>query len=321
MMRTVFGWLSPGGAGGRLSVLIFHRVLPQPDPLFPGEPDASSFEAQMQWVRRWFSVLELGTAVRGLREGRLPKRALAVTFDDGYADNCTVALPILKRLSVPATFFIATGFLDGGRMWNDTVIEAVRRSPHDRLDLRAVDLPEFDLGDLPRRRQAIDQILPALKYLAPALRQERVDAIARLAGARLPDDLMLTTAQLRQIHEAGMTVGAHTVTHPILARLQEGQGRQEIAQSKATLEAKLDAPVSLFAYPNGRPDRDYSGTDVQLVRELGFTAAVTTAPGVAGSRTDPLQIPRFTPWDRSRLRYGLRLASNLRGAPQLATGT
>jgi peptidoglycan/xylan/chitin deacetylase (PgdA/CDA1 family) len=318
MMRAVFRRLSRGAAEGRLSVLIFHRVLAEPDVLFPGEPDASRFEAQMGWMRRWFNVVELGAAVRWLQEGRLPERALAITFDDGYADNCTVALPILQRLGLPATFFIATGFLDGGRMWNDTVIEAVRRSPHDRLDLRELGLPEFALADVAQRRQAIEQLLSTLKYLPQVERQAHVEAIARRSGAELPDDLMLTTAQLRRMREAGMTIGAHTVTHPILANLDETQAREQISGSKAVLEAKLDVPIDLFAYPNGRPDRDFTNTDVRIARESGFAAAVTTAPGAAGIGNDPFQIPRFSPWERSRLRHGLRLAQNLRRAPALA---
>jgi peptidoglycan/xylan/chitin deacetylase (PgdA/CDA1 family) len=88
-----FGALSPGGPRARLSVLIFHRVLPRPDPLFPGEPDAARFDWQLRLLKRWFDILPLPDAVHALREGRLPARALAITFDDGYADNCTVALP------------------------------------------------------------------------------------------------------------------------------------------------------------------------------------------------------------------------------------
>ena len=124
--RALFGLLSPGGARARLTVLIFHRVHPGQDAMFPGEMHAATFRERMGWVREWFNVLPLDEAVAALARGTLPARALAITFDDGYADNFTVALPILQQLGLPATFFIATGFLDGGRMWNDTVIEAMR---------------------------------------------------------------------------------------------------------------------------------------------------------------------------------------------------
>ena len=126
MLRLPLALTSPAGTRGRLSILIFHRVLPRPDPLCPDSPDASQFEAQMRWVRSWFNVLPLRRAVGMLYEGTIPARALAVTFDDGYADNEEIAAPILKRLGLGATFFVSTGFLEGDTMWNDRVIEAVR---------------------------------------------------------------------------------------------------------------------------------------------------------------------------------------------------
>ena len=126
MFPMIFRALQPPGPRGRLHTLIFHRVLPQRDPLFPGEVTAQDFNAICRWLKAWFHVLPMDQAVQQLREGSLPSRALAISFDDGYADNHEVALPILLQHGLPATFFVATGFLDGGRMWNDTVIEAVR---------------------------------------------------------------------------------------------------------------------------------------------------------------------------------------------------
>ena len=112
MIRTAAHLLSPGGARARLSVLIFHRVFAQPDPLAPSEPDLPRFEHLLRWVSRWFQVLPLDEAVARLAAGTLPPRAAAITFDDGYADNAEVALPALQRAGLPATFFIATGFHD-----------------------------------------------------------------------------------------------------------------------------------------------------------------------------------------------------------------
>ena len=96
-VRPLLELLSPAGARGRLSILIFHRVHPQLDPMFPGEMHAATFRERMGWIREWFNVLPLDDAVTALSRGMLPSRALAITFDDGYADNFTVALPILKQ--------------------------------------------------------------------------------------------------------------------------------------------------------------------------------------------------------------------------------
>ena len=112
----------------RLSTLIFHRVNADPDPLFPCEPDAQRFESLMRFVAATYRVMTLGEAIDHLARATLPPRSLVITFDDGYADNAEVALPILQRLGLRATFFISTGFLDGGRMWNDSVIECLRSS-------------------------------------------------------------------------------------------------------------------------------------------------------------------------------------------------
>jgi peptidoglycan/xylan/chitin deacetylase (PgdA/CDA1 family) len=116
VLRLPLSLLSPAGERGRLSILIFHRVLARPDPLSPDEPDVVEFEAQMRWVRSWFNVLPLGAAIDRLYAGTIPPRALAITFDDGYADNEELAAPILARLGLSATFFISTGYLGGGIM-------------------------------------------------------------------------------------------------------------------------------------------------------------------------------------------------------------
>lgn len=322
MIRLALHALSPGGQDARLSVLIFHRVLRQPDPLFPDEADAERFTQLCRWVRQWFNVLPLQQAITRLREGSLPPRALAISFDDGYADNHDVALPILQAAGLNATFFVATGFLNGGRMWNDTLIEAVRATRLPMLNLRDAGIPGLDtlpLQTLEQRRAAVASLIRSCRYLPPAQRQQAVQAVAKAADAALPDDLMMCDDKLRALHRAGMGVGGHTVNHPILARLAPAEARQEIEQGKASLEQILQHPVSLFAYPNGRPDEDYRAEHAQMVREAGFEAAVSTAWGSARRDSDLFQLPRFTPWDRKRLAFGLRLGRNLQTRARLAT--
>ncbi len=314
MFKGLFELRSPAGPQARLSILIFHRVLPDPDPLFPGEVDAARFQRLCGWVARWFNVLPLDQAVQRLRQGSLPARALAITFDDGYEDNHSQALPILQRHGLTATFFIATGFLDGGRMWNDTVIEALRRTPLGEISLDGLPAGDFGrhgLGSTEARRAAIAGLLPRLKHLEPALRQQTVDALAARAGAVLPNDLMMRSEQVLALHRAGMQVGAHTVSHPILARLGDEAARQEITRSKAALESLLGSAVRLFAYPNGKPGADYGPAAVAMARQAGFDAAVSTSWGAASAGSDLFQLPRFTPWHHTRLRFGAQLFMNL----------
>ncbi|HNT38999.1 MAG TPA: polysaccharide deacetylase family protein [Rubrivivax sp.] len=321
LLRPLFSLRSPAGANGRLSILIFHRVLPAPDPLFPGEADAARFDRICGWLAALFNVLPLDRAVEHLRAGSLPARAAAITFDDGYADNRTVALPILQRHGLTATFFIATGFLDGGRMFNDSVIEALRRTSLPQIDLRDLGLgldAALALDSDMARRTAIDSVLRAVKYLPQTRRQAVVDELAQRCAVALPDELMMSSAQVRELRAAGMGIGAHTRTHPILAKLSTEDARAEIAGGRRDLEQLLGERIGLFAYPNGRPGEDYHAGTAALVRELAFDAAVTTAWGAADSSCDRHQLPRFSPWDRSALRFGWRLLGNLSRSPTAA---
>lgn len=290
-----------------LSILIYHRVLSEPDFMRPGEPTLEQFTWQMQLLRRYFNVLPLVEAARALEEGCLPPRAVAITFDDGYADNATLAMPVLQRLGLPATVFVASHFLNGGRMWNDTIIETCRQATSGALDLSSFGLPPVHLDDRISRRKAAEQVIQFGKYLSSDVRGRLADEVARHAKA-LPDDLMLTTRQLQSLPVGGLAVGGHTDSHPILACLGSDEASREIAKGKQRLESLIDQPVTAFAYPNGRPGKDYARVHVEQVRAAGFTVAVSTKVGVAAKGTDCLQLPRFTPWDRTVPRYLARMA-------------
>ncbi len=298
--------------GPVLSTLMFHRVLPEADPLFPGDVDAEGFARLMEFAASAFRVMTFGEALRGLANGNLPSRALVVTFDDGYADNAEIALPIMKRVGVPGTFFVATGFLDGGRMWNDSVIECLRRSSEREIDLEFLGLERTLLVTDEYRRRAIESVLSRIKYRGL---EERDLAIAQLRTAAsvdwLPDDLMMTSGQVKTLYDAGMEIGGHTVNHPILKSLAPPAAEEEIAKCRAHLEAIVGAPIEVFAYPSGKPGRDYGPEHVEMVRRLGFMGAVSTAHGVAACGDDLYQIPRYTPWGRSLAVWSLRLFSNL----------
>jgi peptidoglycan/xylan/chitin deacetylase (PgdA/CDA1 family) len=129
---------------------------------------------------------------------------------------------------------------------------------------------------------------------------------------------MMRSHQVRELCSAGMSVGAHTVSHPILTSIDSDRAEREIADDRDRLRELSGETIRLFAYPNGVPGEDFNDQHVAMTRRLGFVAACTTAWGVATADTDPLQLPRFTPWDRSALRFGMRMIVNLRRANAVA---
>lgn len=301
---------APGGRRGKLCVLIYHRVLPGPDPMCVGEVNQETFRWHVALLARHCRVLPLSEALQGLAAGTLPPRAVAITFDDGYRDNAEVALPILSEYRVPATFFVTTGFVGGGLMWNDRITEFVRCTPQDHLDLRALGLPAFELQTWEQRRYAARELVLSLRRLADQQRSETVQAIIDGGSQMLPDNLMMEPAHVRQLAAAGMEIGAHTVNHPLLSRVDRRQAETEIAESKDFLESLLHQPVALFAYPNGKPGTDYGAEHVAMVKRCGFQGAVSTRWGAARRQDDPFQIPRLRPWQQSPGRFQLELARN-----------
>jgi peptidoglycan/xylan/chitin deacetylase (PgdA/CDA1 family) len=307
LLRIAGNLLSPAGRRARLSILIYHRVLAAPDPILHDEMDAATFERHMALLASDFNVLPLDEACTRLACGALPARAVCITFDDGYADNERTALPILKKLGLPATFFISTGYSDGGCMFNDGVIEVVRRAPTGTYDLSSLGLGSHRLGDSASRRAAIDALIGRLKYRPLRERNALVEQLSAKMCSALPKGLMMCPAQIKRLCDEGMEIGGHTVNHPILALLNEEEARAEIVNGKRRLEEVTGMPVTLFAYPNGKPGRDYGARDAALVRQAGFAAAVSTLDGVAKRGSDPYQLPRFNPWDRNPRRLGVRV--------------
>ena len=288
-----------------VNILIYHRVLDGPDPMRPGEVDVQQFNKQMRWIKRFYNVLDLSEALDRQKNNTLPPRALSITFDDGYRDNFTNALPILQSHQLKATFFIATGFLNGGIMWNDVIIESIRRTKANIFDLTNYGLEKYDISE--KDIKVLHKILADIKYLSIEVRTQLIRNVPELLNVNLPTDLMMSSGEVNSMFNQGMAIGGHTVNHPILSTLKASDAKSEITAGKVFLEELIGAPVDLFAYPNGGPDQDYTQEHINIVDGLGFKAAVSTAWGVATSESDSFQLPRFTPWDQNIYRFLLRL--------------
>lgn len=296
--------------GPRLSIFIFHRVLPEHDPLMPGEPSIDEFDSIIGWIKKDFQIFRLGEALERFPSESEGKPIAALTFDDGYADNFNHALPILRKHGVAATFFIATGYLDGGRMWNDTIIESIRLANTGELDLSRLGLDRYTLSNDAEKLSCIYKLINHCKYLEPTIRSITTNMIGDLCGHKLPQNLMMQSDDLRSMQASGMEIGAHTVTHPILARLSLAEAKVEIDLGREILQGILGTPINYFAYPNGQPKVDYLPEHAEIIKKSGFKAAVSTAWGVMTKQSNIYELPRFTPWDRSPIKFRARTIAN-----------
>ena len=299
--------------GPRAAILMYHRVAE--DSLDPWDlcvPPAA-FRAHMELIRESFTPVPLPALVEAARAGRVPDRAVAVTFDDGYLDHLKTASPILAELRISATFFVTGVGLEQPReLWWDTLVRVLLASPvlPSRLDL-PVRGATFHLvtGDAGQRRSAIDRLWEVLAPLAPAARDEALAVLLEWAGigagpvgGRRP----MTASELRELaSRPGHTIGAHSRHHLRLLDHHEDLQRTEIEASRDELSRLVGGDVSLFAYPFGEAD----ATLADLVRGAGFAAAVTVQEGLVGRNCDRHLLPRLempASWTAADLNCRLR---------------
>lgn len=308
LIRTVGNTVARRGAGaGRLCVVNYHRILEAKDPLLESEPDVATFRWQMQVLATCFNVLPLREAIELLGSGRMPPRAVCITFDDGYRSVHDLALPILQEFKLPATVFVTSGYVGGGNMWNDRIIEAVQSLPAGQLDLSELGLGAYSLASLGDRKQTVGKLTEASKYLPPKARLDLIRRLEHLVGEHLEQGLMLTPEMVVNLDRAGIEIGGHTISHPILTSLEDDSSRLEIEGGKKELEAIIGKPVRLFAYPNGKVGKDFDERHTRMAREAGFSAAFTTSVGAVTSAQDRFQLPRSRPWDKTPFLFALRL--------------
>ena len=212
----------------RVPILTFHRVNDDDDPFMPSLPTAV-FAGQMAHIARHYRVLTAEDLAARLQGGGVPRNALAITFDDGYRDNLTHAAPILKRLGLPATIFLVTGHVDTPRvLWFDRLAMAFKSATARRVEL--ADGRVLSLGTVGDRLAALDAALAHLKRLTDDERAASVEGlIASLRpNPERPKRLMLSWDEVDALSGLGFSIGAHTVTHPILSRLTPARAWEEI---------------------------------------------------------------------------------------------
>jgi len=280
-----------------LAILRYHAVCGDEGHVY-AEPGIcvtpQAFERHAAYLASQYRVLPLPEAASYIRAGKtLPPNAVAVTFDDGYADNLPAAR-VLHRHGVNGTFYITAGCLKGeAPFWPSEIRQLVARMTAPVIELDAagthVSIP---CEAAPERRSAIRALAKLFKSHTIPVRERLRDQLRAAAGGVDTTSYMLTWDELREMQRLGMTIGAHTVTHPNLPSAGLDAAREEISGSRARLERELGAAVTMFSYPNGGAERYLTREVARLVRDAGFEAATTSWNGFAGTGSDLYALER-----------------------------
>jgi len=337
--RRLARWSGRARGRGPL-ILLYHRIAEVfPDP-FSLCVTPEHFAQHLQILRRQAFPISLRDLAASWGRSEAPRRAVAVTFDDGYADNLSVAKPLLEQFDMPATFFVATGYVDGVREFWWDLLERILLQPGtlpERLRL-TIDggAQEWFLGaglgyseesfarwrtwtvahgeDPTPRHTLYRSLWQSLLPLNAAARQAVVESLRAWAGAHdqgRPSHRTLTTQELIELAAGTLVeVGGHTVSHPLLAGLPIDDQRAEIEGCKRWLEDRLDRQVWTFAYPFGGRSA-YTPATMRLVRDAGFACACAAAPGTGG-REALWELPRVVCGDWDGDEFARRVEDRLR---------
>jgi peptidoglycan/xylan/chitin deacetylase (PgdA/CDA1 family) len=238
--------------------------------------------------------LPLPEAASYLRSGKtLPGNAVAITFDDGYADNLAAAR-VLSRHGVNGTFYITAGCLRGeAPFWPSEIRQLVARVTAPAIELNAAgSRVAIPCATATERRTALRTLARLFKSHTIQVREQLRDQLRAAAGGGDTTSFMLSWDELREMHSLGMTIGAHTVTHPNLPNAGYEDARAEINGSRVRLTRELDGPVTMFSYPNGGAETYMTSEIAGLVREAGFDAATTSRNAFAGLGSDLYALER-----------------------------
>jgi peptidoglycan/xylan/chitin deacetylase (PgdA/CDA1 family) len=318
-------WLRPFAQGAGL-ILTFHHVRPWRERAFAPnrllEITPEFLDRTLRMLRAsGFEIVALDEVPARLARGKRGRPFAALTFDDGYRDNVEHALPVLRRHGAPWTLFVTTDFAEGrGRLWWLELEEAIARLDRIEfsLDGRILELPAAS----PDQKNAAFKILYGMLRAGPEDRLRAATAVlAEHAGVdadALCRDLCLTFDELAALaREPGVTIGAHTLTHPMLAKHDDQTARREILESRRVLEERLGMPVRHLAFPVGDPG-SAGRREFQLAAGAGYTTAVTTRPGhlFAAHRERLHALPRVSA--NGLFQTDAALSALLSGVPFLA---
>jgi peptidoglycan/xylan/chitin deacetylase (PgdA/CDA1 family) len=281
-----------------VTVLAYHRVeAPGAADLAPTLIEASpkQFEAQMRFVAARFNVISAWDLVRALQEDyTLPKRALLITFDDGYNSFRDNTLPVLNRLGLPVTLFVSSNFAGtpGALFWWDELYRALRRTPHTQLEVPG--FGHVSLETPAEREAAFEHLVPLVERQQEQAAAKLIESVVSMCGVE-PNtaEYLLNWEDLRALAADGVAIGAHSRSHIILSQASRERLWSEVDGSWADVKAHIDRPLPLFCYPNGKPHA-LSPMVVDAVARAGLVGAFTMIGGVnTTGQTNPYLLHRM----------------------------
>ncbi len=269
-----------------LSILLYHRIDDPNSDSFIGFKDVVSarretFAAQLDFLLKRYQVIAMSD-LQNFLEGmqKPPKNAVLITFDDGYRDNLVNAVPELEARGLPATLFVTTGMVDGRNWpWWDWVAEAFRHARVEECYLPL--LGKRSWGTRDAREKVTREFIIANKAVKAEIFRHNMSVLAEISGfslnQRVPEGLMMSWDELRGLPKRGITVGAHTVTHPILTQTSPVCAEDEIRACKSILEREIGDKVTAFAYPNG----SFSACHEEFAQRSGYQVSFAAEGGLA----------------------------------------
>jgi len=253
----------------------------------------------MCYLVRHFRVVSLDELEFDLRHNLVRPSTVAVTVDDGYRDVFTLAAPVFRRYRIPASLFVVSDFVGGGRwIWTDRFRFVFDQAPRGRVDVHhRGSAYAVEIRDERDRHATEFGWRERAKGMSVAERDDLLDAFAHAWRIEIPMEPApeyrpMSWAELHELASEGFDIGGHTRTHPILSRIPPHLLGDEIGACKELIESEIGAPVRHFAYPNGRRE-DYSASAVRAVVRAGYTAAVTSVPGGNTPSTSPFELNRL----------------------------
>lgn len=286
--------LSRWAYGPRLRILCYHGIEDDPDPClnYDGlQVSPQSLHDQLELIARSYTPVHVAEMVRAVAEGRpLAEDAVAVTFDDGYKDNIDMAVPLLRRYGVPATFYVATGFVDGTFVpWWQRFRAAVRSCRAASLD---IDGRVWDTSTTSAKQHLLREVEGTLKRLSDDERTRVIRGVEERGGGPswAGPSAAISWDELRSLVRSGFHVAAHTVNHVSLPDTEPARAEEEIEHSVLRVRSETKADCTTFAYPYGGA----TSAAVDVLRRLGVKGAVTAEAGASRYGEDPFLLRRWT---------------------------